>query len=224
MTGRHFSDPALIASYAQRTRRAVPGLDVMHRIVDQILSERTPEDGRVLVVGAGGGMEIRHLAERHPAWTFDGVDPSAQMLELARHTIASSAGRVDLRQGDASCAPPGPYDGATCLLVLHFLDAEERRKALGEIRQRLRPGAPLLTFNHTAPAGAGRQIWFDRYARYAADPGTDPAELRRSAAAMSAQLPALDPRDEEALLRDAGFSDVGLYYAALTFRGWVAYA
>jgi tRNA (cmo5U34)-methyltransferase len=224
MTGRHFSDPALISSYVQRTRRAIPGLDVMHHIVDQILSETTPGDGRILVVGAGGGLEIRHLAERHPAWTFDGVDPSAQMLELARQTTASSAEHISLHEGDASCAPPGPFDGATCLLVLHFLDAEERLATLSQIRQRLQPGAPLLTFNHTASAGPDRLTWFQRHARYAADPGTDTAELMRRAAAMATQLPALSPLEEETLLRDAGFSDVGLYYAALTFRGWVAYA
>ena len=224
MTGRHFSDPTLITSYIERTRRAVPGLDVMHRIVDQILSETIPDRGRVLVVGAGGGMEIRHLAERHPAWIFDGVDPSAQMLELARQKTAAIAGHVNLHEGDASCAPKGPFDGATCLLVLHFLDAEERLETLRQIRQRLRAGAALLTFNHTAPAEPDRQTWFQRYAHYASDPEADPAEINRSAAAMSTQLPALSPLEEETLLRDAGFSNVGLYYAALTFRGWVAYA
>ena len=224
MTGRHFSDPAMVSGYVQRTRRAVPGLDVVHDIVDQILSERAPDDGRILVVGAGGGLELRHLAERHPGWTFDGVDPSTQMLDLARETIASSAHRVTLHEGDAGSAPEGPFDGATCLLVLHFLDADERLATLSQIRRRLRPGAPLLTFQHTASDGPDRLAWFQRYARYAADPGADPAELMRNAAAMSAHLPALSPRDEETLLRDAGFSDVGLYYAALTFRGWVAQA
>lgn len=30
--------------------------------------------------------------------------------------------------------------------------------------------------------------------------------------------------DERAMLREAGFGDVSLFYAAFTFRGWVAYA
>ena len=38
------------------------------------------------------------------------------------------------------------------------------------------------------------------------------------------QLPALSPEEHEASLRAAGFSDVSLFYAAFTFRGWVAYA
>lgn len=224
MTGAHFSEPAMIASYTDRTRRVVPGLDVMHRIVDQILSETAPDDARILVVGAGGGLEIRHLAERHPNWSFDGVDPSPPMLELAGETIGSHASRVSLHEGDASCAPEGPFDGATCLLTLHFLTDEERIATLNEIRHRLRSGAPLLTFHHTASEGPDRLAWFQRYARFAADAETHPAQIARNAAAMSTNLPAVSPREEEALLRGAGFNDVGLFYAALTFRGWAAYA
>ncbi|MGB8350443.1 MAG: hypothetical protein WCE47_08435, partial [Gaiella sp.] len=63
MRADFFSDPAAVASYAERTRRAVPGLDVLHGIVEQILAESVPNDGRVLVVGAGGGLELTHLAE-----------------------------------------------------------------------------------------------------------------------------------------------------------------
>jgi tRNA (cmo5U34)-methyltransferase len=82
----------------------------------------------------------------------------------------------------------------------------------------------MLTFHHTASEGPDRPAWFQRYARYSADPDADATQVMRSAAAMSAKLPALSPREEEALLRGAGFSDIGLFYAALTFRGWVAYA
>ena len=42
-------------------------------------------------------------------------------------------------------------------------------------------------------------------------------------AAIDAQLPVLSPEQDEAILRDAGFSDVSLFYAGFTFRGWVAH-
>jgi tRNA (cmo5U34)-methyltransferase len=37
-------------------------------------------------------------------------------------------------------------------------------------------------------------------------------------------LTILPPEEEEAMLAEAGFADVTLFYAALSFRGWVAYA
>ena len=219
----HFSDPEAVASYAERARRSVPGLDLLHRIVEQILAESVPDDGRVLVVGAGGGLELRHLAERHDGWTFDGVDPSAQMLELARETMGPLSDRAVLHEGYVTDAHEGPFDAATCLLTLHFLPRDERLPTLREIRRRLRPGAPLLTFHHSVPDGNARAAWLERHARFAAGPDAEPAQVAERAAALSIQLPILDPYEDEALLREAGFENVGTYYTALTLRGWLAY-
>lgn len=224
MTADVFSDPAAVASYAERTRRSVPGLDVLHRIVEQILAESVPDDGRVLVVGAGGGLELRYLADRHHGWTFDGVDPSARMLELARETMGPLATRAALHEGYVTDAPEGPFDAATCLLTLHFLTRDDRLRTLREIRRRLRPGASLLTFHHSVRAGDARAAWLERYARFAAGVDADPGQIVRSGTALSTQLPISSPEEDEALLHEAGFHDIGTYYAALTLRGWLAYA
>lgn len=140
-----FSDPESIADYAQRTMRLVPGLLDMHRMSALLLAERAPSDGRVLVVGAGGGMEIRSLAQHNPAWQFCGIDPSAEMLDLARRNIGAVAPSVELHEGYVASAPPGPFDAAVCLLTMHFMAEPERRETLQEIRRRLRPGSPFVT-------------------------------------------------------------------------------
>jgi tRNA (cmo5U34)-methyltransferase len=223
-SAEHFSDPAVVARYAEGPRRSVPGLDVVHGLVDQLLTEAVPEDGRVLVVGAGGGLELAHLAARHGGWSFDGVDPSAEMLRLAASTMGPLAERAVLHHGYVEDAPEGPFDAATCLLTLHFLPADERLRTLREIRRRLGPGAPLLTFHHSVPAGAARPAWLARQARFAAGPGADAGRIAAAVSGMSERLPLLTPEEDEALLREAGFADVGLFSAALTFRGWVASA
>jgi tRNA (cmo5U34)-methyltransferase len=43
-------------------------------------------------------------------------------------------------------------------------------------------------------------------------------------AAVEAHLNLLSPERDEELLREAGFSEVSLFYAAFTWRGWGAYA
>ncbi len=224
MTADFFSDPAAVASYAERARRSVPGLDVLHGIVEQILAESVSDHGRVLVVGAGGGLELTYLAQRHEGWTFDGVDPSAPMLDVARETMGPLAARAALHEGYVTDAPEGPFDAATCLLTLHFLPRDERLRTLREIRRRLRPGAPLVTFHHSVPAGDARAAWLGHYARFVAGPDDDPAQVTERATALATQLPILSPEEDEALLREADFEDVGTYYTALTLRGWLAYA
>lgn len=41
---------------------------------------------------------------------------------------------------------------------------------------------------------------------------------------VDAKLSILAPAQDEAILREAGFSQVSLFYAGFAFRGWVAYA
>lgn len=223
MTGSTFDDRAAVAGYHANLRRNVPGLTVLHRLTDQILSETVPDDGRVLVVGAGGGAELAYLARRHPAWRFDGVDPSESMLALARQRLGEHAGSTTLHRGYVDDAPLGPFDGATCLLTLHFLDVAARAYTLGQIRQRLRPGSPLLVFHHSVPPDA-RETWFMRSARHAAGAAPDDAQILERGSSMAAKLPALSPAEDEQLLIDAGFGDPAVFYAALSMRGWVAHA
>ena len=100
----------------------------------------------------------------------------------------------------------------------------ERLRTLREIRRRLQPGAPLVTFHHSVPDGNARAAWLERHTRFAAGPDASPAQVAESAATLATQLPILRPDEDEALLYEAGFEDVGTYYAALTLRGWLAYA
>ena len=148
----HFASPAAIASYVENALRNVPGLVDLHRMAMLLLAERAEGPAHILVVGAGGGMETRAMAEAQPNWHFTGVDPSAAMLELARQTLGSLAQRVTLIEGTIDQVPDGPYDGATCLLTLHHLDRGERLHLLRAARSRLKPGAALVTVEHSAPA------------------------------------------------------------------------
>ena len=100
-----FSDPAVVAGYTEATPKKVPGLADPHRMAAILLAERAPGDADILVVGAGGGLELRAFAESQPGWRFLGVDPSAEMLDLARRTLAPHAPRADLRLGTIDAAP-----------------------------------------------------------------------------------------------------------------------
>lgn len=220
-----FSDPQAIANYADGPPRMVPGFAGLQRMAMLLIDERAPENAQVLVVGAGGGLEIKAFAEARPGWRFNGVDPSAAMLDLAKTMLEPFAHRTRLHQGYIDAAPEGPFDAATCLLTLHFVEVEERLRMLKEIRRRLRPNAPLVVAHFSFPQGAGeRDIWLHRYAAFAAASGIEPEKAGNAAKMIGLQLPILSPEDDEKLLREAGFHDVFLFYAGFTFRGWAAYA
>ena len=209
-------------SYVQGPPRQVPGFDGLHRMMSLLLAERVPADGRILVLGAGGGLEIKSLADAHPGWSFDGVDPSADMLGIAESTVKPHRARVRLHEGYIDAAPEGPFDGATCLLTLHFVPRDQRLETLRQVHRRLRPGAPFvlahISFAQTEPE---RSQWIARHATYG---GVDPAQAESAKRAIATRLTILSPEEDEAMLREAGFDNVSLFYAGLSFRGWVGYA
>ena len=208
-------------SYAEGPPRQVPGFDGLHRMTSLLLAERVPAEGRVLVLGAGGGLELRMLADAHAGWRFTGVDPSRDMLATAAREVAAHAARMELVEGYIEAAPPGPFDGATCLLTMHFVPEAQRLPTLRAMRERLAPGAPLvmahISFTEAEPE---RTQWIRRHIAFGGgDPGSEAA-----VEAMRTRLTVLPPEIEESLLREAGFGGVSLFYAGLSFGGWVAYA
>jgi tRNA (cmo5U34)-methyltransferase len=218
-----FSDPEAVARYAEGPVRQVPGFHALQRMAQLLLAERVPDDGQVLVLGAGGGLELKAFAEAQPGWRFVGVDPSAEMLKLAQATLGPLATRVELCEGYIDTAPQGLFDGATCLLTLHFLPPAERLNTLRQLRQRLKPGAPLVVAHHSFPQDEdGKTRWLQRYAAFAAASGVPAMNAARAIEGIGAKLPTLSPEDDVALLKEAGFDAVELFYAAFTFRGWVA--
>ena len=220
-----FADPQAVARYAEGPPRLVPGFADLQRMAMLLLAESAPKDARVLVVGAGGGLELKVFAENQPTWRFDGVDPSAEMLKLAEATLGPLISRVDLHHGYIDAAPEGPFDAAACLLTLHFIPPDERSRTLREIQRRLEPGAPLVVAHLSFPQGEKeRPQWMSRYVSFAASSGVDAEKAATARSVMESQLPILTPEQDEAILRESGFTNVSLFYVGFTFRGWVAYA
>jgi len=62
----------------------VPGFSTLYRMVVQLLREKIDEKATLLVVGAGGGLDLKVFTESEPNWSFVGVDPSNAMLEEAK--------------------------------------------------------------------------------------------------------------------------------------------
>jgi tRNA (cmo5U34)-methyltransferase len=216
---RHLS---AVDAYLEGPPKQVPGLASLHRMVGLLMAERVPNEGCVLVVGAGGGMEINALASEHAGWTFAGVDPSREMLELAARTVERYADRVTFHEGRVDTAPFGPFDGAVSLLTFHFIHREQRLDTLKAIHGRLKKGAPLVLAHISIPRPEHeRSLWMTRHFAFS---GVSGVNMERAKQAMSKHLSILSPEEEEALLKQAGFSGVSLFYAGFSFKGWVAYA
>lgn len=223
----NFVDPERVKQYVEVGPPAfTPGHSGLLQMIGVLLGEAVPNDGQILVIGAGGGLEIRYLATIEDHWRFVGVDPARAMLDLARAVAGPATGdRMTLIEGTVFDAPPGPFDAATCILVLGLIpDDGSKLSTLKEVRRHLQPGAPFVLVDQCIDLSApdvSRRL--DRYGQYALRSGVaaDTVTAAMSAIGSSATM-VPDWRDEE-LLDQAGFSNIELFYAGMAWRGWVAY-
>ena len=224
----NFVDPQRVAQYLDHGPPAfAPGHGGLLQMIGVLLGEVVPDDGTVLVVGAGGGLETRYLAGVAPGWRFVGVDPARAMLDLARAVAGPAAGdRLTLIEGTVIDAPAGPFDAATCVLVLGLIaDDGGKLSTLTEVRRLLKPGAPFVLVDQCidlAAPDAPRRL--DRYARYALASGVPAETVANARAAVGASTTMVPERRDVALLEQAGFHDTELFYAGMAWRGWITYA
>lgn len=224
----NFVDPEFVRRYTEQGPPAfTPGHAGLLQMIGVLLGEQMPDDGELLVVGAGGGLETRYLAGIEPTWRFTGVDPASAMLDLARTIAGPVAGdRLTLIEGTVADAPVGPFDAATCILVLGLVPDDGAKLALlNQTRGRLRPGAPFILvdqcIDRSAPDAERRLA---RYADYARRSGVDPETVAAAKAAVTTAQGMVPASRDEALLRESGFRDAEVFYTGMAWRGWVAYA
>lgn len=223
-----FADPDRIKRYTEQGPPAfAPGHGGMLQMIGVLLGESMPDTGELLVVGAGGGLETRYLAGIEGGWRFVGVDPAGPMLDLAVAVAGPVAGdRMTLIEGTVEDAPGGPFDAATCLLVLGLVDDDGGKLALlNGVRSKLKSGAPFILvdqcIDRSAPDVEKRLA---RYANYALRSNIDPDTVRSARTAVAAMQSMVPAWRNEELLREAGFREADVFYVGMAWRGWIAYA
>lgn len=111
---------------------------------------------RVLDLGCGTGGVALCCAARGAEVV--GVDPNAEMLEVARAKEPPPEGSVEWRElGVAELRdrfPPGSFDALVSCLCFSELSPDERRYALRVARELVRPGGALVVADEVPPPGA----------------------------------------------------------------------
>src|SRR5271167_922097 len=218
-------NPVVTENYERGPHWFVPGYDASHAMAAVLLHDSIGDDGHILVVGAGGGVELSVFARECPGWKFTAVDPSADMLRQARVRVESvrAANRVTWVQGEVEESLKGPYDAATSFLALNFVDVERRLAILRDIHARLKKDAPFLIIDGCSDKNSTR---FDDdlrvYEAFARRNGAPVDLVQRAVEMQRNSLYPVLPEREVALLSEAGFVDARLFYAGLWVFGWIA--
>lgn len=114
------------------------------RAVTRLIAASEP--GRVLDIGCGTGAMAIAVKQSVPTAEVHGVDPSDDMLDVARLNGVRAGSVVHFRAGWAQSLPfaDAEFDLVTLAAVLHHIPAEQRGAVLSEARRVLRPGGQAL--------------------------------------------------------------------------------
>lgn len=218
---------ALSDNYERGPRWFVPGYDACHAMAAVLLRDRIGESGHILVVGAGGGVELSVFARECQDWTFTAIDPSSEMLRQAKVKLETigALDRVFWIQGVTENSPPGPFDAATAFLTLNFVPLDKRLATLREIHTRLKSGAPFLMINGCSDKNSARfEDDLRVYAAFARRSGAPPDLVRGAVQMQRESVFYMLPEREVELLAEAGFNDVRPFYGGLWVFGWIVRA
>lgn len=212
--------------YSANIRTSIPGYDDMHLMAASSLRSRLAGDARVLVVGAGDGQEILSFKNASPTWRITGVDPSAEMLGIARSRLAASRFEAELLVGNAAVAPMAPtFDAATSILIMHFVKGEDGKvDFLREIAKRLKPGGLYVHVELCADAGSpspGPCDFHEALNRFQMNKGKTGEEVAEHNIRRANSVFTIKPGDVERLFEQAGFWRHAVFYKAFNFHGWL---
>lgn len=204
--------------------KIIPGYAALHETARHLLETTLPENAFILVAGVGTGNETVSLAERNPGWRVTGFDIAENMISTASVKVNARglAHRIELIHGTVDDVFQEAFDGATALLIMHFIPYAQKLTFLREINFRLRPGGTLVLADFTGDRGsfefesfitAWEDYMFER--REKADVDEAVSRTRRD-------LDILSHASMVELIQRAGFLHPRLFWKSLVFSAYIA--
>jgi tRNA (cmo5U34)-methyltransferase len=215
-------------NYDTKIPMLIPGYQLIHDLVACLLEGHLADESSILIAGSGSGKELEQLGQANSSWQFLAVDPSPDMLQIARARVRNAGleQRVNFLTGVVSDLPTEPlYDAATLCLVLHFFPDDGSKLAiLHSIAQRLKPNAPfVLVDSYGTPNSASLERMLGTLKLHFLHNGMALEQVEEAIARARSKIHFVSEERLAALLRAAGFATMERFYTALLCGGWIAF-
>lgn len=159
-----YDQEAVFKQYLQhRAKPDNPNQVIETPIIEELIGD--PRGLNCLDIGCGYGDMARYLLEGGIS-SYLGIDPSSNMIEMAREKLAHPAIHFALGQAEAMEWEPGQFDLVIARLVFHYV--KDISMSFQQIYKGLRPGGtfifsvehPVMTaWMDKASAGSKKEGW-----------------------------------------------------------------
>ncbi|GJM14759.1 MAG: SAM-dependent methyltransferase [Thermodesulfobacteriota bacterium] len=218
---KRFNERARI--YDDEIDKIIPGYRALHDISHHILKTTLPDDAYVLVGGSGTGKESIGYAIENPGWKITGFDIAEEMIKKASSKIEQNelSHRIELIHGGINDVLQEDFDGATSLLVAHFIPKEEKEEFIKQIYFRLKPGAKFIIADVCNDVDSKKfeeflSAWesFQLQTR-------DKKEVEEMFSHVRKDLNYITVEETSTLLKSCGFVNIQHFWKSLLINGFV---
>jgi tRNA (cmo5U34)-methyltransferase len=206
--------------------RSIPQYDTMRGLVFE-LGRRFVTDGATVVdLGCSrGGALAPFVATFGTRASYVGVEVSPPMLDACRKRFSSEleTGVVSLLDLDLRAGYPDVRASLTlAVLTLQFLPVEERPRIARAAYEHTAPGGAVVVVEKVCGTSvATDELMIDLYHGLKRARGYGEEEIERKRLSLEGVLVPASAGWNEALLADAGFSEVECFWRCLNFAGWI---
>jgi ubiquinone/menaquinone biosynthesis C-methylase UbiE len=117
--------------------------------------------GRVLEIGIGSGLNIPFYNTQNVEHLW-GLDPSAEMWEIARKNANSHHLEAEFIQSGAESIPLEDNSADTVVMTFTMCTIPDTHSALDEVRRVLKPAGKLIFCEHGSAPDANVERWQNR--------------------------------------------------------------
>jgi tRNA (cmo5U34)-methyltransferase len=213
------------AAFDTHVARSVPAYKECHELIADLADQLMPAAGRCYDLGCSTGTLTALLAERLAPRRVEviGVDREPGMIQRATERCARWP-RVRFQTAPLEDMEFEPADLAVCYYTLQFVPLRDRLRVVERIRRALDPtGAFILFEKILAPTARTQEVAVGAYLDWKRSQGFGDDEIAAKTRSIRGVLQPLSPRENEEMLRRAGFSEMMQVFRWVLFEGLVAY-
>lgn len=211
--------------YGDTIRQRVIGYDFIFELMVDLLKASSVDPTEIVVVGAGGGQELISLLPIYPKATYLAVDPSENMLKLAKKCLVERELEGDI-QFFAEKLQHVPInrqvDVITCHLVLHFLPTkDEKIDLIKQMADRLKKGGYCFISSINVDMNSSQfehmiEAWGEKMLR----DGLTEKQWHKFKGELGDAVIPVSSAEIEKLFEDAGLKVLQKYYSAYCIEAY----
>ena len=207
--------------------RSIPHYRTVIDGMAQLLAELLPDRATVYDLGCSTGTTLLELSRCLVAKQFRyiGIDNAQAMLEKARNKSAmfSKSNQLTFQQGDITTCPMPDVAGIVCNYTMQFLRPVTRQAFVRRLYAGLPQGGVLLLSEKSiAHSSLLNRAFIGIYHDFKRQQGYSELEIAAKREALENVLVPFSLEENIAMLRQAGFGEIEVFFKWFNFSSLVA--